>query len=160
MVFITFPSSMDGLPLKPAWNHISRHFIGSGTLGANIGRWRTPNSLFSDPAIRAFLDQTAIRLDPACTEVQKFNLDLPYLVGYEGIVRKDFLTGWNIWTENREGFEVLVTDAPLVKTKQLNFLFAKKPSCWLIISIWAGITDSRPLSDTGWWKDWVFYNNR
>lgn len=148
-------------PLAIAWRHVGRHFRGSGTLGATIDKWATPQEMLADPIIAEFLRQVVPRLDMSNQGTQFADLDYPGEVGFEGIVRLATLPiGSRVWPEEREGYTVNVTNARAPRCRRLRFLFAQKPDAWLLLSVWCGTTESRPLSDTAWWRDFAFYNLR
>lgn len=148
-------------PLAIAWRHVSRHFCGSGTLGATIDHWHNARQMFSAPLIKRFLNETVLKLDPSNQGVQFADLDYPFEVGFEGIIKlADIPPGYKVWHENREGYTVTVTNAPAPRTRHLRFLFAQKPDAWLLLSVWAGSTPTRPLDDVAWWANWAFYDLR
>jgi hypothetical protein len=153
-----------GSPVMISYEHIERHFEGSGLLGASIIAWDNPESMLLDKEVWQFIENSVKKLNKNLKpgEARNFSHQFNLPIGKESICKiEDLPKEAKIWLENRERYVVNVTDVAAPKTDSLNIMLVrdlKNPSRILLHSAWAGSIESPSggLSNPDW-ENYAFY---
>ena len=154
-----------GAPVMISYEHIQRHMLGSGVLGASISAWKSPELMLLDEEVWKFVKESvgSIKKNMRPGEAAKFLHQFDFPIGNECICKIENLPkSAKVWHEGRERYIINVTDEPAPETNSLQIMLLrdkKHPSQFLLHSAWAGSVESPSggLSNPEW-DEYVFYS--